>query len=109
MFDAVIIADAETRIIDWNPAAEKLFGYRREEVLHKIVTMIYPSEVAEGLQPKIVTALAAEGRFAGEVTFARKDGTQGTADLVVVPGDPLADVAVLAHPSLVISGGRVVN
>ncbi|HWA58807.1 MAG TPA: amidohydrolase family protein [Gemmatimonadales bacterium] len=32
-----------------------------------------------------------------------------TADLVVVPGDPLADVAVLAHPSLVISGGRVVN
>ena len=100
MFDAVIIADAETRIIDWNPAAEKLFGYRREEVLHKIVTMIYPSEVAEGLQPKIVTALAAEGRFAGEVTFARKDGTQGTADLVVVAvnnpdGQLIASIGVL--------------
>ena len=28
-----VIADPELRIIDWNPAAEKIFGYRREEVL----------------------------------------------------------------------------
>ena len=28
-----VIADSGLRIIDWNPAAEKIFGYRREEVL----------------------------------------------------------------------------
>ena len=28
-----VITDPGLRIIDWNPAAEKIFGYRREEVL----------------------------------------------------------------------------
>ncbi|MBV8077123.1 MAG: PAS domain-containing sensor histidine kinase, partial [Planctomycetaceae bacterium] len=30
---ACVIADPQFRIIDWNPAAEKIFGYRRGEVL----------------------------------------------------------------------------
>jgi PAS domain S-box-containing protein len=30
---ACIVCDAELRIIDWNPAAERVFGYSREEVL----------------------------------------------------------------------------
>jgi PAS domain S-box-containing protein len=32
---ACIIADPQIRIIDWNPAAEQIFGYRRDEVLGK--------------------------------------------------------------------------
>lgn len=31
------------------------------------------------------------------------------ADLVAVPGDPLVDLALTAHPSLVVSAGQVVN
>jgi two-component system, NarL family, sensor histidine kinase UhpB len=30
---ACIVFDPQNRIIDWNPAAEKIFGYRREEVV----------------------------------------------------------------------------
>lgn len=33
MRDAVIIADAKNRIVDWNPAAEQLFQFRRAEAL----------------------------------------------------------------------------
>jgi PAS domain S-box-containing protein len=32
---ACMISDPTIRIIDWNPAAEQIFGYRREEVLGK--------------------------------------------------------------------------
>jgi len=32
---ACIVFDPQFRIIDWNPAAEKIFGYRREEVVGK--------------------------------------------------------------------------
>ena len=32
---ACILFDAQYRITDWNPAAEAMFGYRREEVLEK--------------------------------------------------------------------------
>ncbi|HEY7634551.1 MAG TPA: PAS domain S-box protein, partial [Gemmatimonadales bacterium] len=33
---ACILFDAQYRITDWNPAAEAMFGYRREEVLGKV-------------------------------------------------------------------------
>ncbi len=31
--DAIVSMDARGRVVDWNPAAERLFGYREEEVL----------------------------------------------------------------------------
>ena len=31
--DAVVATDTHGRVIDWNPAAERLFGYTRSEML----------------------------------------------------------------------------
>jgi two-component system sensor histidine kinase/response regulator len=31
--DAYVVIDERSRVIDWNPAAERLFGWSREEVL----------------------------------------------------------------------------
>ncbi len=100
MFDAVIIADSTSHIADWNPAAEHLFGYSRDEVLHQPVTLIYPPDVRDAQQGKILDGLAAQKRYAGEVTFLRKDGQLGTADLVVVAvenaeGQLVASIGVL--------------
>jgi PAS domain S-box-containing protein len=33
--DAVIVMDAESRIVKWNPKAEQIFGWTSEEVIHK--------------------------------------------------------------------------
>jgi diguanylate cyclase (GGDEF)-like protein/PAS domain S-box-containing protein len=35
--DAIVMMDPEGRVSFWNPAAESIFGYRREEVLGQIV------------------------------------------------------------------------
>ena len=39
---ACIVLDPQLRIIDWNPAAEKIFGYQREEVVGKNGDLLVP-------------------------------------------------------------------
>ena len=46
--DAVILCDAEGRIVLWNPAAERIFGYTKEEALGRGVEMIIPERHLEG-------------------------------------------------------------
>ena len=85
MFDAIIISTAESRITDWNPAAERMFGYTRAEVLGQSVTITHPPEIRDTLQKRIIEGCTKTGRWEGEVAFARKDGTRGIEDLVVLP------------------------
>ena len=54
--DAVVCVDSELRVALWNPAAEKLFGWRAEEVLGGELPIV-PAELKAEHQ-KVVTALA---------------------------------------------------
>ncbi len=46
--DAIIIADGERRILLWNPAAERIFGHRAEEVIgREFTSLIIPTEGRE--------------------------------------------------------------
>lgn len=45
--EAVIVADADGRIVLWNPAAERLFGYEAADVLGQNVKLIIPEEYRE--------------------------------------------------------------
>jgi len=40
--DAIVLSDGEGRVLSWNGAAERLFGYAAEEVLGQSLTMIMP-------------------------------------------------------------------
>jgi len=42
--DTVIIADSKGFIMDWNVAAETMFGYDKEDILGKPLTIIIPDE-----------------------------------------------------------------
>jgi two-component system sensor kinase FixL len=42
--DAIVTGDDKGRITGWNPAAERLFGYAKLEVLGKPLTLLIPSQ-----------------------------------------------------------------
>jgi PAS domain S-box-containing protein len=85
IYDAVILTNLEGQIIDWNPAAERIFGYHKTEVLGKSAGLIYHPEVATELVQEMLHSLIQEERWATEIEFVREDGTQGVCETVAVP------------------------
>jgi PAS domain S-box-containing protein len=95
--DAIVSIDQQSRIIEFNPAAEKMFGYKREEVLGQdMAKLIIPASLREqhysGLAHYLQTG---KGPLIGkrvEVTATRADGTEFPVDLA------LADIALAGPP-----------
>jgi PAS domain S-box-containing protein len=83
--DAVMILDPERRIMDWNAAAERMFGYAKDEAVGKTPAMLNPSQEASMLAHTIQEAVEREGHWFGEITFIRKDGSRGVCETHVVP------------------------
>ena len=69
--DMIIAVDSERKIVEFNAAAERTFGYRREEVLGQSVHLLY-AESAVGRQ--VHDQMLCDGRFTGEVLNQRKNG-----------------------------------
>ncbi len=77
--DAIITIDETGRILLFNPAAERLFGYRAEEVIGRNISVLMPSPYREQHDRYIRNYLkTGRRRIIGrgrEVTGLRKDGT----------------------------------
>jgi PAS domain S-box-containing protein/putative nucleotidyltransferase with HDIG domain len=74
--DSIVMTDLEGNIIRWNPAAERMFGYYKDEVFRKTLGT---------LTTKIIKGQLRDGRWAGEMGFTRKDGTEGICETIVIP------------------------
>jgi len=74
--DGIIVTDLEGNIIRWNPAAEKMFGYYKDEVFHKTLGI---------LPTRFIKGTLRDGRWAGEMNFTHKDGTEGICETSVIP------------------------
>ena len=85
MQDAVIITDLDGRIVDWNPAAERVFGYTRAEMLGRSVGRLYRTDDPRGLERTIIAAMEEHGRWFGELGIARKDRSEGLCETTIVP------------------------
>ena len=81
--DAVIVMDVEGRVTDWNPAATRIFGYTKEEMLGQPLHRLSSADDVMALQAQLADAFKREGRWAGELPYVRKDGGQGVADVIV--------------------------
>ncbi|MCS6926296.1 MAG: PAS domain S-box protein [Candidatus Binatia bacterium] len=69
--DIIIACDAERKIVEFNPAAERAFGYDKAEVLGRPVELVYASPEESS---RIEACIAADGRFVGEVANRKKNG-----------------------------------
>ncbi len=83
--DAVILVDEEDKIIYWNPASEKIFGFTESEALgDKLSELVIPQwgrKNHEALLTELKNSSFSKKRF--EFTSARKDGTRIPIDLSV--------------------------
>ena len=94
--DCIITIDTQSRVLEWNGAAEKTFGYSREEALNApLHQLIVPEKLREAHRAGLNHwQLTGEGPILGrriELPAVRADGTQITVELAVVaiPGsDP---------------------
>ena len=85
MSNGVILTDLEGRIFDWNPAAERMFGYTKAEVLGQTPGILHKPEETTVLTQQIIDGMLLNGRWSGEITFIRKDGTEGVCETIVAP------------------------
>jgi PAS domain S-box-containing protein len=85
--DAIITIDERGTVDSFNPAAERLFGYGRDEVLGKNVSMLMPSPDREAHDGYLAHYQATgEKRIIGigrEVLAQRKDGASFPVELAV--------------------------
>src|SRR5687768_15946544 len=97
--DAVVVTDAHARVIDWNPGAERLFGFARAEMLGRNPADRDVGIVDAALDAEVRAITLRDGRWEGELPFTRRDGQHGTLHTITVTsrdagGRPIGLVAV---------------
>ena len=91
--DGVLIMDAHGLVLDWNPAAERMFGWSREEILGRsLADHIIPVGLRQAHHHGLLKYLhSGETRILGrrlELPALRRDGTEFPAELSInVLGD----------------------
>jgi PAS domain S-box-containing protein len=81
---AIFVLDPEGNVLTWNPGAEAMKGYTKDEIVGKHFSKFYPPEAVESGWPQRELALAQkEGRFADEGWRLRKDGTSFWASVII--------------------------
>jgi PAS domain S-box-containing protein len=71
--DAIFVRNLDKKILYWNRAAERLYGWQKEEVrgrtTHELLHTIFPKPL-----PEIQAEVLEKGYWEGELTHHRRDG-----------------------------------
>ena len=80
---AIVVVDAALDVVDWNPAAHRIFGWTAAEVLGKPLPTIDLD--GEGARARLEAMFAGDIPAPGEVVRRRKDGSLAELSLWNVP------------------------
>jgi len=77
--DAIIVVDAHEKIVMWNPAATRIFGYSETEALGNTLDLIVPERQRhrhnEGCRKSMETGITRYGTSLLKVPALHKDGS----------------------------------
>ena len=83
---AIYELDREGKIITWNKGAERMKGWKAEEIIGQPYTVLHPPESRARNAPNRELTIAAEtGRFEEEAVRMRKDGSVFAAHVSLFP------------------------
>ena len=81
---AIYMLDTHGRVTTWNVGAERIHGYRAQEIIGRRFHRFYTAEDADRKKPDQALAVAtAEGRYQDEHWLVRKNGAQFWASFVI--------------------------
>ena len=81
---AILMLDPEGIVISWNEGAERIKGYRAEEIIGHHFSCFYPPERVRAGKPAFALEEAVKnGRFEEEDWRVRKDGSRFLASVVI--------------------------
>ncbi len=82
---AIAEFDAESRILLWNPAAERMFGWRAEEVQGRVLWELVPEDRRAELEEMIARELDGRIYTGVETVRRRRDGTLVDVEISAAP------------------------
>jgi PAS domain S-box-containing protein len=83
--DAIIGKRPDGTIMSWNPAAERIYGYSREEAVGRSIGILVPPESTEGLNTVLARIAHLEHIEHYETVRVRKDGQRIHVAVTISP------------------------
>ena len=81
---AIYLLDGAGRVTSWNPGAERIKGYRADEIIGRHFSQFYvPEDRARGVPEAALACARRDGRFEGEGWRLRRDGSRFWALAVI--------------------------
>lgn len=81
---AIFMLDPDGRVVSWNVGAERLKGYRADEIVGRHISVFYTAEEVQQGKPQRNLKIAREtGRFEGEGWRRHKDGSPFWASVII--------------------------
>jgi len=97
--EAVIATDLDGRIVYWNRAAERLYGWSRGEAVGRDLGDTAPAVTSKEQASKAMARMMAGESWSGELRVRRKDGSTFPASLTGTPifgdsGEPIGLISI---------------
>ena len=74
---AIFVIDPQGRVESWNPGAERLLGFRDEEMIGRSIAVLYtPEDIERGLPEREMQQALEQGRGNDDRWHVRKDGSR---------------------------------
>ncbi len=82
---AILMLGPDGRVVSWNPGAERIKGYRAEEIMGQHFSCFYSDEDIEcGKPERELTIAATQGRLGDQGWRVRKDGSRFWANVIII-------------------------
>jgi PAS domain S-box-containing protein len=98
--DAITRTSSDGTVVTWNPGAERLFGWRADEIVGRKLAVVVPPDRLDELSSVARRIEAGEGVEDHETRALRKDGTEVDVSLTA---SPILDDAGVVTGAAVIS------
>jgi PAS domain S-box-containing protein/diguanylate cyclase (GGDEF)-like protein len=87
-FDCIVTTDDRGRIVEWNAAAERTFGYARDDVLgREVAGLIVPEASREAHRAGLARGSVTKLGTPTETTALRADGSEFPVEIVIARAD----------------------